>query len=133
VGLIIRVPLASGLLSGSFASDTRFAPGDHRFFNRNGMMFDKGETFAGVPYETGLSAVSRLKELFPEGISLAHVALKWILLREEVSCIIPGASSPDQVRTNLEATAMSPLSGDQINAIGRIYEEDIKPLVHQLW
>jgi len=133
VGLIIRVPLASGLLSGRFASDTRFAPGDHRFFNRNGMMFDKGETFAGVPYETGLNAVSRLKEVFPEGISLAHVALKWILLREEVSCIIPGASSPDQVRTNLEATAMPPLSGDQVIAIGRIYEEDIKPLVHQLW
>lgn len=133
VGLIIRVPLASGLLSGKFASDTRFSPGDHRFFNRNGMMFDKGETFAGVPYETGLRAVSRLKELFPEGVPLAHVALRWILMREEVSCIIPGASSPDQVRANLEATAMPPLTGDQTDAIGRIYEEDIKPLVHQLW
>jgi aryl-alcohol dehydrogenase-like predicted oxidoreductase len=133
VGLIIRVPLASGLLSGRFTSDTRFAPGDHRFFNRNGMMFDKGETFAGVPYETGLRAVARLKEIFPVGIPLAHVALKWILLREEVSCIIPGASSPDQVRTNLEAESMPPLNADQITAIDRIYEEDIKPLVHQLW
>ncbi len=133
VGLIIRVPLASGLLSGKFASDTRFAPGDHRFFNRNGMMFDKGETFAGVPYETGLRTVTRLKELFPEGVPLAHVALRWILMREEVSCIIPGASSPDQVRANLEATAMPPLTGDQVNAIRRIYEEDIKTLVHQLW
>jgi aryl-alcohol dehydrogenase-like predicted oxidoreductase len=133
VGLIIRVPLASGLLSGKFASDTRFAPGDHRFFNRNGMMFDKGETFAGVPYETGLKAVARLKELFPEGIPLALVALRWILMREEVSCIIPGASSPDQVRTNLEATALTPLSEEQLGAIGKIYEEDIKPLVHQLW
>ena len=133
VGLIIRVPLASGLLSGRFTSDTRFAPGDHRFFNRNGMMFDKGETFAGVPYETGLRAVDRLKELFPDGMPLAHVALRWILLREEVSCIIPGASSPDQVRTNLEAESMPPLNADQITAIDRIYEEDIKPLVHQLW
>jgi len=133
VGLIIRVPLASGLLSGKFASDTRFAPGDHRFFNRNGMMFDKGETFAGVPYETGLKAVARLKELFPEGIPLALVALRWILMREEVSCIIPGASSPDQVRTNLEATALTPLSEEQLSTIGKIYEEDIKPLIHQLW
>lgn len=133
VGLIIRVPLASGLLSGRFASDTRFAPGDHRFFNRNGMMFDKGETFAGVPYETGLRAVSRLKEIFPQGVSLAHVALRWILLREEVSCIIPGASSPDQVRANLEASSVPPLTGDQVSAIGSIYDEDIKPLVHQLW
>ena len=133
VGLIIRVPLASGLLSGKFASDTRFAPGDHRFFNRNGMMFDKGETFSGVPYETGLRAVTRLRELFPEGVPLAHVALRWILMREEVSCIIPGASSPDQVRANLEATAMPPLTGDLSDAIGRIYDEDIKPLVHQLW
>lgn len=133
VGLIIRVPLASGLLSGRFTSETRFAPGDHRFFNRNGMMFDKGETFAGVPYETGLKAVSRLKELCPEGVPLAHLALRWILMREEVSCIIPGASSPEQVRANLESTLLPPLPEEQLHAIGRIYEEDIKPLVHQLW
>jgi aryl-alcohol dehydrogenase-like predicted oxidoreductase len=133
VGLIIRVPLASGLLSGKFASDTRFAPGDHRFFNRNGMMFDKGETFAGVPFETGLKAVTRLKELFPVGIPLAHVALRWILLQEEVSCIIPGASSPDQVRANLAADSLHPISGKQEEAIRTIYEEDIKPSVHQLW
>lgn len=133
VGLIIRVPLASGLLSGKFTTDTRFAPGDHRFFNRNGMMFDRGETFSGVPYETGLKAVSRLRELFDPKISLAHVALRWILMREEVSCIIPGASSPDQVRTNTGAAALPPLTDDQVRAISRIYEEDIKPLVHHLW
>ncbi len=133
VGLIIRVPLASGLLSGKFASDTRFAPGDHRFFNRNGMMFDKGETFAGVPFETGLKAVARLKELFPEGTALSHVALRWILLHEEVSCIIPGASSPDQAGTNIDAAALPPLTADQVSMIERIYEDDIKPLVHQLW
>ena len=133
VGLIIRVPLASGLLSGKFSASTRFASGDHRFFNRNGMMFDKGETFAGVPYDAGLQAVARLASLLPADIPLAHVALRWILMRDEVSCIIPGASSPEQVRTNLEAADLSPLTGRQMTAITEIYEEDIKPLVHQLW
>ena len=133
IGLIIRVPLASGLLSGKFGPDTRFAPGDHRFFNRNGLFFDKGETFSGVPYETGLKAVARLRETFPESTSLAHVALKWILLSEEVSCIIPGASSPDQVRSNLGAVEFPGLTREQEKAINAIYEEEIKPLVHQLW
>lgn len=133
IGLIIRVPLASGLLSGKFGPDTRFAPGDHRFFNRNGLFFDKGETFSGVPYETGLKAVARLREAFPESTSLAHVALRWILLREEVSCIIPGASSPDQVRSNLGAVEFPGLTREQEKAINAIYEEEIKPLVHQLW
>ena len=133
VGLIIRVPLASGLLSGKFSASTRFSSGDHRFFNRNGMMFDKGETFAGVPYDAGLQAVARLASLLPADIPLAHVALRWILMRDEVSCIIPGASSPEQVRTNLEAADLSPLTGRQMTAITEIYEEDIKPLVHQLW
>jgi aryl-alcohol dehydrogenase-like predicted oxidoreductase len=133
IGLIIRVPLASGLLSGKFGPDTRFAPGDHRFFNRSGMFFDKGETFSGVPYETGLRAVGRLKDLFPENTQLAHVALRWILLREEVSCIIPGASSPDQVNSNLGALEFPGLTRDQEKEINTIYEEDIKPLVHQLW
>jgi len=133
VGLIIRVPLASGLLSGKFSADTRFAPGDHRFFNRNGMMFDRGETFAGVPYETGLKAVSRLKQLFRDEIPLAHIALRWILMCEEVGCIIPGASSPDQVKTNLMASDLPPLTTDQLIAIEEIYKEEIKPLVHQLW
>lgn len=133
IGLIIRVPLASGLLSGKFGPDTRFAPGDHRFFNRNGLFFDKGETFSGVPYEAGLRAVARLKALFPENTPLAHVALQWILLSEEVSCIIPGASSPDQVRSNLTATAFTDFSIEQVRAIDTVYEEEIKPLVHQLW
>lgn len=133
VGLIIRVPLASGLLSGKFGPDTRFAPGDHRFFNRSGMFFDKGETFAGVPYETGLKAVGRLKELFPDDTPLAHVALQWILLSNEVSCIIPGASSPEQIRSNLGAMTFPGFTEQQLKAITAIYEEDVKPLVHQLW
>ncbi len=133
VGLIIRVPLASGLLSGKFSASTRFASGDHRFFNRNGMMFDKGETFSGVPYDAGLQSVARLASLLPADIPLAHVALRWILMRDEVSCIIPGASSPEQVRTNLGAADLPPLTGRQMTAITEIYEEDVKPLVHQLW
>jgi aryl-alcohol dehydrogenase-like predicted oxidoreductase len=133
VGLIIRVPLASGLLSGKFGPDTRFAPGDHRFFNRNGMMFDRGETFAGVPYETGLRAVSRLKELFPGTVPLSQVALQWILMREEVGCIIPGASSPEQVRTNLGACSLPGFTDEQAAGISRVYDEEIKPLVHHLW
>ena len=133
VGLIIRVPLASGLLSGKYSASTRFASGDHRFFNRNGMMFDKGETFSGVPFEEGLQAVAQLASLFPSDIPLANVALRWILMRDEVSCIIPGASSPEQVRTNLEAADFPSLTGRQMKAITEIYKEDIKPLVHQLW
>jgi aryl-alcohol dehydrogenase-like predicted oxidoreductase len=133
VGLIIRVPLASGLLSGKFKASTKFSQGDHRFFNRNGMMFDRGETFSGVPYETGLLAVSKLIKLFHEDTPLAHVALKWILMHDEVSCIIPGASSPEQVKTNVEAADFPPLTSEQVNAIKRIYDEDIKLLVHQLW
>ena len=133
IGIIGRVPLASGLLSGKFGPDTRFAPGDHRFFNRSGLFFDKGETFSGVPYEAGLRAVTRLRALFPDDTPLAHVALRWILLSEEVSCIIPGASSPDQVRSNLEATASAGLTLEQVRAIDAVYTEEIKPLVHQLW
>lgn len=133
IGLIIRVPLASGLLSGKFAPDTRFAPGDHRFFNRNGLMFDKGETFSGVPYQNGLRAVAKLRELFPGDIPMTHVALNWILLREEVSCIIPGASSPDQVKSNIGALSFPGITEEQKISISRIYEEEVKPMVHQLW
>jgi aryl-alcohol dehydrogenase-like predicted oxidoreductase len=133
VGLIIRVPLASGLLSGKYSSSTRFGPGDHRFYNRNGMMFDKGETFSGVPYEKGLEVVESLKKLFPENTTLAHVALRWILMHEEVSCIIPGASSPDQAKTNLQAVEFPPLTELQMTAINRLYTDEIRPLVHQLW
>lgn len=133
VGLIIRVPLASGLLSGKYTAETRFGPGDHRFYNRNGMFFDKGETFSGVPFETGLQAVAKLVRLFPDNTPLAHAALGWILMREEVSCIIPGASSPDQVRTNLDAASFTRLTTGQMDAIRKIYEDDIRPLVHQLW
>jgi aryl-alcohol dehydrogenase-like predicted oxidoreductase len=133
IGVIIRVPLASGLLSGKFGPDTRFAPGDHRFFNRTGLFFDKGETFAGVPYDKGLKAVTRLRALFPENTRLVQVALHWILQSKEVSCIIPGASSADQVRSNLNTAAFPGFTPEQLKAVNAIYDEEIKPLVHHLW
>jgi aryl-alcohol dehydrogenase-like predicted oxidoreductase len=133
VGIIVRVPLASGLLSGKFRKDTKFEKLDHRHFNRNGMMFDKGETFAGIPYDVGLKAVGRLKKAFPGQKNLAPVALRWILMHEEVSCVIPGASRPEQVTSNLLADAIPDLTEYESYRVDEIYREDIKPLVHHLW
>ena len=133
VGVIVRVPLASGLLSGKFRKDTKFEKMDHRHFNRNGMMFDKGETFAGIPYDEGLKAVSRLKKAFPGQKNLAPVALRWILMHEEVSCVIPGASRPDQVTSNLLADDIPDLTEYESYEVDEIYREDIKSQVHHLW
>jgi aryl-alcohol dehydrogenase-like predicted oxidoreductase len=133
VGIIVRVPLASGLLTGTFTRSSRFGENDHRFFNRNGEAFDKGETFAGVPYELGLKAVDRLKECFPAQTNLAHVALTWILMHDEVSCIIPGASTTAQVEKNIEAAGAPALDITQLAEIRKIYDEDVRPWVHQNW
>ncbi|MDX2303610.1 MAG: aldo/keto reductase [Microscillaceae bacterium] len=133
VGIIVRVPLASGLLTGKYTAQTSFEPGDHRFFNREGQAFDKGETFSGIDYETGLKAVEKLKVLFPQYDNLAPLALKWILEFPQISCIIPGASRPDQVLANLEALKVPDLSPEEIKEIRNIYESDIKAFVHQLW
>jgi aryl-alcohol dehydrogenase-like predicted oxidoreductase len=133
VGVIVRVPLASGLLSGRFRPDTAFGQDDHRAFNREGAAFDRGETFSGVDYETGLAAVEKLKALFPADLPLAAAALKWILMFKEVSCVIPGASRPEQADANAKVSAMKPLSRGQLDGVRRVYEETIKPLVHQLW
>ncbi|MBN2610939.1 MAG: aldo/keto reductase [Bacteroidales bacterium] len=133
IGLIARVPLASGLLTGKFSGDSKFGRGDHRFFNRMGMFFDKGETFSGIDYNTGLDAVEDLKKLFPEYENLAPVALKWILMFSEVSCIIPGASSPEQVLSNLKALEVTSFTKVQLDGMNELYEEKIKPLVHHLW
>lgn len=131
VGIIARVPLASGLLTGKLSADSRFAASDHRAFNRNGERFDKGETFAGVDYETGLAAVEELKALF--GDDLPQYALRWILMFPEVSCVIPGASRADQAAANVRAAELPPLRRQQMEEVRRIYEARIKPLVHQLW
>jgi len=133
VGIIVRVPLASGLLTGKYSQTTTFAAGDHRQFNRNGEAFDKGETFAGIDYDTGLQAVEELKALFPNRNNLAPVALKWILRHPEVSCIIPGASKVEQVHSNLSTFDLPNFSFTQLKGMQDIYEKHIKAQVHHLW
>ncbi len=133
VGIIARVPLASGLLTGKFNAKTTFDTQDHRNFNRNGEAFDKGETFSGINYELGLKAVEELKALFPEVTNLAPIALQWILGFDEVSCIIPGASNESNVLSNLSVYDLPKLTYEKIAAMNEIYERYIKPEVHQLW
>jgi aryl-alcohol dehydrogenase-like predicted oxidoreductase len=133
VGLIIRVPLASGLLTGKFSKDTRFAADDHRSFNRHGEQFDVGETFAGVDYATGVEAADELKALVPSGASLTQLALRWILDHESVSTVIAGAKTGDQVRDNAAASELAPLSETTQAAIATLYRERIAPQVHQRW
>lgn len=133
VGIIVRVPLASGLLSGKFGSGTRFKEGDHRNFNREGKAFDKGETFSGVPYDVGLSAVERLKTILPKDSPMAAVALRWILMFPEVSTVIPGASRDSQAEQNARAAELPALSSEQMQEIRKLYDEMIRPYVHQLW
>jgi len=133
IGVIVRVPLASGLLTGLYHSETIFEPRDHRYFNRKGAAFDKGETFSGIDYDLGLKAVSELKSLFPGMMNLAPLALQWILSFKEVSCIIPGASKADQVLSNLSVYDLPALTTDQIAAMNEIYSKYIKPEVHNLW
>jgi aryl-alcohol dehydrogenase-like predicted oxidoreductase len=133
IGIIVRVPLASGLLTGKFDKSTSFGEGDHRHFNRDGSAFDKGETFAGVNYELGLKAVEELKKIFPNRKDLAQIALQWILQFNEVSCIIPGASKVDHLLSNLSVYEANPLSPKEIEQMNRIYEQYIQPEVHHLW
>jgi len=133
IGIIARVPLASGLLTGKFDTKTTFEADDHRNFNRNGEAFDKGETFSGIDYDLGLKAVQELKALFPEAENLAPYALQWILGFEDISCIIPGASKTSHVLSNLSVYNQPKLTPEKISAMNAIYEEYIKPSVHQLW
>ncbi|MFC0775248.1 aldo/keto reductase [Terrimonas alba] len=133
VGIIVRVPLASGLLSGKFTAQTEFQTGDHRHFNRQGEAFDKGETFSGIDYNTGLEAVEELKKIFPANTNLAAIALKWILQFEEVSTIIPGSSKPAQVLSNLHALQEKALTTEQMQQVRAVYEKYIKPSVHHIW
>jgi aryl-alcohol dehydrogenase-like predicted oxidoreductase len=133
VAVIARVPLASGLLSGKYTRDTRFSPDDHRSFNRQGEAFDVGETFAGVPFEAGLDAVEELRPLVGEGTTLAGLALRWILMHEGISTVIPGARSPEQAAANAAAASLPPLDADAMALIERVYRERIAPFVHQRW
>ncbi len=131
--IIARVPLASGLLSGKFKRDTKFAENDHRQFNRNGEAFDVGETFSGVPYEKGLDAVEKVRPLVSGDTTMAKFALRWILMFDAVTVAIPGARNPQQARSNAEAVELAPLSADTMEKIRDIYQQDIKPYVHQRW
>lgn len=134
IGIIVRVPLASGLLSGKFSVSTTFNKDDHRAFNRNGEAFDKGETFSGVDYIKGLKAVEEIKKLFPQNAKLSTIALKWILMFREVSCVIPGASSPAQILSNTLASEQPNLSLEQMDNVKRIYEQYIWPdIVKEKW
>lgn len=132
IGVIARVPLASGLLSGKMTASREFDPNDHRAFNRNGEVFDKGETFSGVPLDLGLKAVQELKSLFGDD-ELYKYALKWILSFDEVSTVIPGASRPEQVISNIKASNLPDFNEDQMKSVKKIYEEYIKAEVHHLW
>lgn len=133
VGILARVPLSSGMLSGKMTSQSTFAADDHRSFNRNGELFDRGETFSGVDYETGLRAVEELRAFVPPGVSLAQFALRWILMFDAVTCAIPGAKRAAQVEENFGAMDVPELSAATMSAVQEIYEGDIKGLVHQYW
>ncbi len=132
IGVIVRVPLASGLLTGKLSKDSTFGTEDHRFFNRDGQAFDKGETFSGVDYERGLAAVEELKSLFGTD-KIAPFALRWILMFGAVSCIIPGASTPQQVDANAAVSEMPELTPQQMEAVEVVYEKYIKDPVHYCW
>jgi aryl-alcohol dehydrogenase-like predicted oxidoreductase len=133
IGVIARVPLASGLLTGKLSKDSSFAADDHRSFNRNGERFDVGETFAGVDYELGLEVVEELKRHVPQGATLAQLALRWILGFEAVTTVIPGAKTPDQARANAAAAELPPLSDEALAAISGLYRERVAPHVRHRW
>ena len=132
VGIIARVPLASGLLTGKYTKDTVFGAQDHRSYNRDGAAFDKGETFSGVPYELGLQAVEELKKEFGTE-DLAAIAIRWVLMHPEVSVVIPGASRAEQVRNNVKAAELAPLTEEQMQAVKDIYDRFLKEIIHPQW
>lgn len=132
ISILARVPLASGLLTGRYTKDTRFGQNDHRSYNRNGEAFDKGETFSGVDYEQGLRAVAELKKLF-DTEDLIPYALRWILMQEAVSAVIPGASRPEQVRANVKAAQLPALSPEQMEGVRAIYDRYIRASAHPNW
>lgn len=133
VGILARVPLASGMLTGKLKLDSQFSPDDHRAFNRDGAAFDRGETFSGVDYATALQAVDELKAICPAGMSLVQFALRWILMFDAVTCAIPGAKRPSQAEENIAAAGMPPLSEAVMAQVRRIYDQYIRELVHHYW
>jgi aryl-alcohol dehydrogenase-like predicted oxidoreductase len=133
VGIIARVPLASGLLSGKYDEHTEFAPDDHRNYNRHGEAFDVGETFSGVPFEAGLAAVRELRAIVPADVAMAQFALRWIIDQPGVSTVIPGARNAEQARGNVAAASLAPLSEEQQAAVQEVYDRHIREHVHDRW
>lgn len=133
IGILARVPLASGMLTGKLNSKSEFAADDHRAFNRHGEASDRGETFSGVDYETGLQAIEELRALVPDGMTMAQFALRWILMFDAVSCAIPGGKTPAQVEDNVRAAESATLSDETMSATREIYDRRIRPLVHHYW
>jgi aryl-alcohol dehydrogenase-like predicted oxidoreductase len=133
VGIVARVPLASGLLSGRYDETTTFAPDDHRTYNRHGEAFDVGETFSGVPYQVGVAAARELAELAPPGVSTAALALRWVIDQPGVSVVIPGARNADQARANAAAAAVAPLDAATLDGVRRVYDDRIRRHVHDRW
>ena len=133
VGIIVRVPLASGLLTGKLRRNTAFEAEDHRSYNRHGESFDRGETFSGVDYETGLQAVEELRALTPQGMSMPQFALRWILMFDAVSCVIPGAKNATQAEENIKAGDFPPLSENAMSAVKKLYDTRIRDAVHHYW
>lgn len=133
IGILARVPLASGMLTGKMTRKTEFTEDDHRNFNRHGAAFDKGETFSGVDYDRGLQAVEEIRALLPENATMAQFALRWILMFDAVTCAIPGAKNPQQAMDNAAAADLPRLSGETMQRIEAIYDEYIRKDVHHLW
>jgi aryl-alcohol dehydrogenase-like predicted oxidoreductase len=133
VGILARVPLASGMLTGKLTRDSRFDMDDHRAFNRYGEAFDRGETFSGVDYAVGLQAVEQLKAICPAGMSMSQFALRWILMFDAVTCAIPGAKRPSQVDENFTAADLAPISDEAMSQVRSIYDHHIRELVHHYW
>ena len=133
IGILARVPLASGMLTGKFTSSTQFDPNDHRNFNRHGEAFDQGETFSGVDYETGLQAVEELRTLVPEGATMAQFALRWILMFPEVSSTIAGAKNQRQIKDNVQAVSLQPLSDETMRRVRDVYDKYVRSQVHSRW
>jgi len=133
VGVIARVPLASGLLSGRYDEHTTFAENDHRNYNRHGAAFDVGETFSGVDYATGLEAVKRLRPLVPEGYTMAQFALRWVIDQPGVTVVIPGARNPEQARANAAVAGLPPLTEEAKAGVREVYDELIRPQVQDKW
>jgi aryl-alcohol dehydrogenase-like predicted oxidoreductase len=133
VGILARVPLASGLLTGKITKNTRFESSDHRNFNRHGEAFDQGETFSGVPLDVAFTAINEIRHLVHGSATMAQFALRWILMFDAVSCVIPGAKRPEQLNENVTSAELTPLSDFAMNKVRDVYDRLIKPLVHQRW